>query len=119
MTDSPRRHNPVRQRALHACTAKLLKLLTFLDYVEIQTAAAAWQVSVNTVHQAACRLRKAGLPVQTRPGPPYNQHTGGADFYFISDDWLDYAQMLREIWSGDLAQSLQQNHTNEVLINHG
>jgi len=115
MTHSPRRQPPRRQRALDACTAKLLKLLGFLEAVEIETAAAAWHVSVNTVHQAACRLRKAGLPVRTRPGPPYNQHTGGADYYFITEDWLDYAATLREIWSGDLIRDLTESTENHAL----
>ena len=91
-----------RTRDLDACTGYLLKLLCMLDRVEIHTAAAAWKVNVNTVHQAACRLRKAGLPVQTKPPGPFNQWTGGADYYFITEDWLAYAHTLREIWSDNL-----------------
>lgn len=97
-----------RGRSLDACTAKLLKLLTFLDAVEIHTAAAAWKVSINTVHQAACRLRKAGLPVQTKPTGPFNQWTGGADYYFITADWIDYAETLRDIWSRELATMISE-----------
>lgn len=105
MTNSPRRHTQSRGRALDGATVRLLRLLFYLGAhghdVEIYTAAASINCDVNTVHQAAHRLREMGLTIETLPGPPWNQHTGGADRYRLDPDSLEMAEFMLEVITGD------------------
>jgi len=93
MTDS---HG--RQRAPLGVTTRLLKLLILLPThsAEILTAAVAFDCDVNTIHQAAHRLRDHGLPLQTLPPGPWGRWTGGASHYHLPTDSVEHAQMLLE-----------------------
>lgn len=96
-----------RYRDPAAATVRLLKLLILVPHalaedVHIPTAAASIPCDINTVHQAAHRLREMGLDIQTIPGPPWNQWTGGAHYYRLDPQYHDYARVLLEMITGDL-----------------
>jgi len=93
MTDS---HG--RQRAPLGVTTRLLKLLILLPNhkADIFTAAVAFGCDVNTIHQAAHRLRDRGLLIETIPPAPWNRWTGGATHYHLHEHSIEHAQMLLE-----------------------
>lgn len=95
MTDNPS-HD--RQRAVTGATAYLLKLLIFLPNhsAEILTAAVAFGCDVNTIHQAAHRLRDKDIPLETLPPAPWGRWTGGATHYRLPEDSIEHAEMLLE-----------------------
>lgn len=96
MTSKPR----PRAWAPTGVTIKVLRLLLRIQElngqakIEIPTAAVACTCPINTIHQAISRLRAQGLPLQTLPPPPWNQHTGGATHYLLPHDALDQADFL-------------------------
>lgn len=62
--------------------------------MDIPTAATAMRCPYNTIHQAICRLRAQGLPIDTFPPPPHNQWTGPATHYRLKLTGLDQANVL-------------------------
>lgn len=85
MTDKPTLSlTRIRPRADTSTINALLAILTQHTRIHIPTAALAFGVTINALHQAAHRLREDSFSIETLPGPPWNQWTGPAQFYKLT-----------------------------------